>query len=66
MAEDASWLDFNRCDFRDSLNVETMIGELVPYLVVVCDDDDLDNDLGRDLLMRKRRVKVHLLTSGFF
>lgn len=51
MAEDSSRLNFNRGDFSYSLNVETVIGELVPYLVVICDDYDLDDDLGRDLLM---------------
>lgn len=45
MAENAGWLNFNRCDFSYSLNVESMIGELVSYLVVICDYDDLYDDL---------------------
>lgn len=45
MAENAGWLNFNRCHLSYSLNVEAMIGELVPYLVVICDDHDLYDDL---------------------
>lgn len=48
MAQNSSRLNFDGRYFSDSLNVKTVVEELVPDLVVVGDDNNLNNDLGME------------------
>lgn len=50
MAQHTGWLHLNGCHLGYGLHVQIMLGQFVPYLIVLRNDDHLDNHIG--LLLR--------------
>lgn len=46
MAQHTGWLHLNWCHLGNSLHVQIMLGQFIPYLIVLRNYDHLNNNIG--------------------
>lgn len=63
MAQDAGWLHLNGGHLGDRLDMQIMLGQLVPDLVILGNDHHLDDNVGL-LLCAQTAIKRIQLANG--